>query len=328
MATIKDVAKAANVSVATVSRVINNKGYVNEETRRLVEKAIKDLNYIPNQLARSLYNKESKLISVFVPHINTQFYSDLVDGIEEKALELGYKVMLCITKDNEQRELEYIQIVNQYNIDGIIVASNAHNAETLIKSNYPIVTVDHILSENIPSISSNNMIGGAIAAQRLIHGKANFVLELRGPSFLLTTAERSSGFRQTLIQHNVPYISYDDDLISPNLAKIEKIIKDNPQIDSIFATTDFLAINALNIVKKLGKKVPEDIQIIGFDNIRYTELVTPSLTTVSQPIKEMGKMALETLVLMLDDKQPEEFHMVLDVNLVERNSTRNGNNNY
>ena len=100
MTTIKDVAKAANVSVATVSRVINNKGYVNEETRRLVEKAIKELKYIPNQLARSLYNKQSKLISVFVPHINTQFYSDLLDGIEDKALELGYKVMLCITKDN------------------------------------------------------------------------------------------------------------------------------------------------------------------------------------------------------------------------------------
>lgn len=322
MTTIKDVAKAANVSVATVSRVINNKGYVNDETRRLVERAIKELNYVPNQLARSLYNKESKLISVFVPHINTQFYSELLDGIEDKALELGYKIMLCITKDNEQRELEYIQIVNQYNIDGIIVASNAHNAESLIKSNFPVVTVDHILSENIPSITSNNMIGGAIAAQRLIHGKASFVLELRGPSFLLTTAERSAGFRQTLIQHNVPYISYDDDLINPNLENIERIIKENPQIDSIFATTDFLAINALNIVKKLGEKVPKDIQIIGFDNIKYTELVNPNITTISQPIKEMGKMALQTLVEMLNDKEPKEFHRVLDVELIERKSTR------
>ncbi|MFA5719548.1 MAG: LacI family DNA-binding transcriptional regulator [Acholeplasmataceae bacterium] len=322
MTTIKDVAKAANVSVATVSRVINNKGYVNEETRRLVEQAIKKLNYVPNQLARSLYNKQSKLISVFVPHVSTQFYSDLLDGIENKAMQLGYKIMLCNTQDNRDREADYIQFVGQYNIDGIIVASNAHNAESLINSPHPIVTVDHVLSENIPSITSNNMIGGAIAAQRLIQGGAHFVLELRGPSFLLTTAERSSGFRQTLIQHNIPYIHFDGDLINPDLEKIEQIIKDNPQIDSIFATTDFLAINALNILKKLGRKVPEDVQIIGFDNIKYTKLVRPEITTIDQPIKHMGEMAVQTLVDLLENRQPEEFHRVLDVSLIERNSTR------
>ena len=322
MTTIKDVAKAANVSVATVSRVINNKGYVNEETRRLVEQAIKKLNYVPNQLARSLYNKESKLISVFIPHVSTEFYADLLDGIENKAMALGYKIMLCITQDNADREAEYIQIVSQYNIDGIIVASNAHNAEALIKSTHPIVTVDHILSENIPSITSNNMIGGTIAAMRLIQGNAQFVLELRGPSFLLTTAERSAGFRQTLIQHNIPYMSYDGDLINPDLEKIEQILKENPQIDSIFATTDFLAINALNILKKLNRRVPEDVQIIGFDNIKYTELVRPQISTIYQPIKEMGELALETLVDLLENKQPEEFHRVLDVRLIDRKSTR------
>lgn len=322
MATIKDVAKQANVSVATVSRVINNKGYVNEETRQLVEKAIEKLNYVPNQLARSLFNKQSKFISVFVPHFSTQFYSDLLAGIENMAVRLGYKIMLCNTQDNKEREADYIQALGQYNIDGIILASNAHNAEALINSNYPIITVDHILSENIPSITSNNMLGGAIAAQKIISGGTQCVLELRGPSFLLTTSERSSGFRQTMIQHNVPIITHDDDLINPNLNSLKDILLENPQIDSIFATTDFLAINAMNIVLDLGLKVPEDIQIIGFDNIIYTNLVRPKITTIHQPVKQMGEMALETLVHILEENPPKEYHQVVEVKLIERESTR------
>ena len=136
MATIKDVAKKANVSVATVSRVINNKGYVNEETRQLVQTAITELSYIPNELARSLYNKHSKLIGVIVPHFDTQFYAELIEGIENAAMKLGYKIMLSNTQDNKQREADYIQIFQQYNIDGIIVASNAHNAEKINQFQY------------------------------------------------------------------------------------------------------------------------------------------------------------------------------------------------
>ncbi len=322
MATIKDVAKKANVSVATVSRVINQKGYVNEETRLLVETAIKDLNYIPNELARSLFNKHSKLIGVLVPHFDTQFYAELIEGIENQAMKLGYKIMLSNTQDDAKREKDYIHIYSQYNIDGIIVASNAHNVDQLIKSDLPIVTVDHILSENIPSITSNNILGGIIAAQKLISGGSRYILELRGPSFLLTVSERSLGFRQVLVQNNIPYISYDGDLLNPDIDAITKIIESHPEIDGIFATSDFLAIHAENIINKMGKKVPEDIQIVGFDNIVYTTLVSPTITTIEQPIRRMGELALETLVKLLNEETISEFHSVLDVKLIERESTK------
>lgn len=322
MATIKDVAKKANVSVATVSRVINKKGYVNEETRALVENAIHQLNYIPNELARSLFNKHSKLIGVLVPHFDTQFYAELIEGIENAAMRLGYKIMLSNTQDNAKREKDYIHIYSQYNIDGIIVASNAHNVEQLIKSNLPIVTVDHILSENIPSITSNNILGGIIAAQKLISGGARYILELRGPSFLLTVSERSLGFRQVLVQNNIPYISYDTDLLNPSIDVITQIIKDHPEIDGIFATSDFLAIHAQNILQKLGRKVPEEVQIVGFDNIVYTTLVSPTITTIEQPIRRMGELALESLVKLLNDESLGDFHSVLDVKLIERESTK------
>lgn len=322
MATIKDVAKKANVSVATVSRVINQKGYVNEETRLLVETAIKDLNYIPNELARSLFNKHSKLIGVLVPHFDTQFYAELIEGIENRAMKLGYKIMLSNTQDDAKREKDYIHIYSQYNIDGIIVASNAHNVDQLIKSDLPIVTVDHILSENIPSITSNNILGGIIAAQKLISGGSRYILELRGPSFLLTVSERSLGFRQVLVQNNIPYISYDGDLLNPDIDAITKIIESHPEIDGIFATSDFLAIHAENIINKMGKKIPEDIQIVGFDNIVYTTLVSPTITTIEQPIRRMGELALETLVKLLNEEPISEFHSVLDVKLIERESTK------
>ncbi len=322
MATIKDVAKKANVSVATVSRVINKKGYVNEETRALVENAIHQLNYIPNELARSLFNKHSKLIGVLVPHFDTQFYAELIEGIENAAMKLGYKIMLSNTQDNAKREKDYIHIYSQYNIDGIIVASNAHNVDQLIKSDLPIVTVDHILSENIPSITSNNILGGIIAAQKLISGGARYILELRGPSFLLTVSERSLGFRQVLVQNNIPYISYDTDLLNPSIDVITKIIEDHPQIDAIFATSDFLAIHAQNILQKLGRKVPEEVQIVGFDNIVYTTLVSPTITTIEQPIRRMGELALESLVKLLNEESLGDFHSVLDVKLIERESTK------
>lgn len=322
MATIKDVAKKANVSVATVSRVINKKGYVNEETRALVENAIHQLNYIPNELARSLFNKHSKLIGVLVPHFDTQFYAELIEGIENAAMRLGYKIMLSNTQDSAKREKDYIHIYSQYNIDGIIVASNAHNVEQLIKSDLPIVTVDHILSENIPSITSNNILGGIIAAQKLISGGARYILELRGPSFLLTVSERSLGFRQVLVQNNIPYISYDTDLLNPNIDVIRKTIEEHPEIDGIFATSDFLAIHAQNILQKLGRRVPEDVQIVGFDNIVYTTLVSPTITTIAQPIRRMGELALESLVKLLNDEPLGDFHSVLDVKLIERDSTK------
>lgn len=322
MATIKDVAKKANVSVATVSRVINSKGYVNDETKALVEAAIKELNYIPNELARSLFNKHSKIIGVIVPHFDTQFYGELIEGVENAAMRLGYKIMLSNTQDNAQREKDYIQIYNQYNIEGIIVASNAHNADDLRNSRLPIVTVDHILSENIPSITANNILGGIIAAQKLISSGASNILELRGPSVLLTVAERSQGFRQVLIQNNIKYQTLDMDLIEPDENAIETFIKNNPTMDAVFASSDFLAIHALNACVKLGRKVPDEVQIIGFDNIKYTRLVSPKISTVAQPIRFMGELAFDTLIKVLNDEALPEFHQVVDVKLIERESTK------
>lgn len=320
--TIRDVAKRANVSVSTVSRVINQKGYVHEETKVLVNKIIKDLGFIPNQLARSLTNRSSKIIGVIVPHIGPSFYGELLEGIESQASAYGYKIMFCHTQDDPDRELEYLKFFEQYNIEGLIIASNFSNRDKLAELNIPVVTVDHILDENIPSITSDNVKGGALTAKKLIETGCKNILIFRGPSFLLTTMERTIGFLNELKAHQLYADIFDFDLVNPDFKLIEEVLKNNPNVDGIFAFSDTLALTALNIIQKLGKKVPQDVEIIGYDNTPYSKWVTPSITTIHQSVNFMGKQSFINLTRLIRGVELESLHDIIDVRLIERETTR------
>lgn len=319
--TIRDVAKKANVSVSTVSRVINQKGYVHEETKVLVEKIIKDLGFIPNQLARSLTNRSSKIIGVIVPHIGPSFYGELLEGIESQASAYGYKIMFCNTQDDPDRELEYLKFFEQYNIEGLIIAANFSNRDKLAELNIPVVTVDHILDETIPSITSDNVKGGSLAAQKLIENECKNILVFRGPSFLLTTMERTIGFLNTLKEHKLYADIFDFDLLNPDVKLIEEVLKNNPHVDGIFAFSDTLALTALNILQKLGKKIPSDVKIIGYDNTPYSKWVTPAITTIHQSVNFMGKQSFINLTRLIRGVELESLHDIIDVKLIERDTT-------
>ncbi|MCR3906710.1 MAG: LacI family transcriptional regulator [Tenericutes bacterium] len=320
--TIRDVAKKANVSVSTVSRVINQKGYVHEETKVLVNKIIKDLGFIPNQLARSLTSRSSKIIGVIVPHIGPSFYGELLEGIESQAAAYGYKIMFCHTQDDPDRELEYLQFFEQYNIEGLIIASNFSNRDKLAELNIPVVTVDHILDENIPSITSDNVKGGGLAATKLIETGARNIILFRGPSFLLTTMERTIGFLNESKKHDLFVDIFDFDLLFPDFKLIEEILKNNPHVDGIFAFSDTLAFATLNILQKLGKKVPQDVSLIGYDNTPYSNWVTPSITTVHQSVNFMGKQSFINLTRLIRGVELDSLHDIIDVKLVERETTK------
>lgn len=319
--TIRDVAKRANVSVSTVSRVINQKGYVHEETKVLVEKIIKDLGFIPNQLARSLTNRSSKIIGVIVPHIGPSFYGELLEGIESQASAYGYKIMFCNTQDDPDRELEYLKFFEQYNIEGLIIAANFSNRDKLAELNIPVVTVDHILDETIPSITSDNVKGGSLAAQKLIDNGCKNLLVFRGPSFLLTTMERTIGFLNKLKEYKLYADIFDFDLLNPDVKLIEEVLKNNPHVDGIFAFSDTLALTALNILQKLGKKIPHDVKIIGYDNTPYSKWVTPAITTIHQSVNFMGKQSFINLTRLIRGVELESLHDIIDVKLIERETT-------
>jgi LacI family transcriptional regulator len=320
--TIRDVAKKANVSVSTVSRVINQKGYVHEDTKVLVEKIIAELGFIPNQLARSLTSRSSKIIGVIVPHIGPSFYGELLEGIESQASAYGYKIMFCNTQDDPDRELEYLKFFEQYNIEGLIIAANFSNKDKLAELNIPVVTVDHILDENIPSITSDNVKGGELAARKLVETGAKNILVFRGPSFLLTTMERTIGFLNELKPRKIFADIFDFDLISPDIKLIEEILKSNPQVDGIFTFSDTLAIATLNILQKLGKKVPEDVSLVGYDDTPYSKWVTPSVTTIHQSVNFMGKQSFISLTRLIRGIELDSLHEIIDVKLIERDSTK------
>ncbi|RJX23715.1 MAG: LacI family transcriptional regulator [Acholeplasma sp.] len=320
--TIRDVAKRANVSVSTVSRVINQKGYVHEETKDLVDKIIKELGFIPNQLARSLTNRSSKIIGVIVPHIGPSFYGELLEGIESQAAAYGYKIMFCHTQDDPDRELEYLKFFEQYNIEGLIIASNFSNRDKLAELNIPVVTVDHILDENIPSITSDNVKGGMLAAQRLVKSGAKHLIVFRGPSFLLTTMERTIGFLNEIKKHDLYADIFDFDLVSPDTRLIEEVLKNNPHVDGIFTFSDTLAFATLNILQKLGKKVPKDVSLVGYDDTPYSKWVSPSITTIHQSVNFMGKQSFINLTRLIRGVELDSLHDIIDVKLIERETTK------
>jgi len=320
--TIRDVAKAANVSVSTVSRVINEKGYVHQSTKDIVLKTIEELGFIPNQLARSLTSRSSKIIGVIVPHIGPSFYGELLEGIESQAATSGYKIMFCATKDDSERELEYLRFFEQYNIEGLIIASNFFNTDKLSSLKVPIVSVDHILDENIPSITSNNVRGGEIGAQALVDANRKKIIMFRGPSFLLTTMERTIGALNVFKENDLYVEIFDFDLLNPDITLIEQILVNNPQVDGIFAFSDTLALATMKILRRLKRQIPEEVSIVGYDNSPFAAWSSPGLTTVSQPVKMMGKQSLIKLVQLIRNKDLEILHDIIDVELVERSSIK------
>lgn len=320
--TIRDVAKKANVSVATVSRVINNKGYVYEETKKTVLDAIEELGFEPNQLARSLTSHRSKMLGVIVPHVGTTFYGQLIEGIEHAALTYGYKTMLCNTQDASQREIDYLKIFEQYNVEGIIVASNFVNKDKLAALNIPIISVDHLISDDIPSVTSDNEKGGRLAAETLVKNGAKNLLLLRGPSFLITSQERTKGFLEVLENYDCVYEIHDFDLIEPDADFIYQYLKNNPHIDGIFAMSDTLALIALGCLQQLNRKVPEEVQLIGFDDAPFTKWTNPSITTVSQAVKYMGVETVNSLIKIINNEELPTKHHLIDVRLKERKTTK------
>ncbi len=322
MPTIKDVAKKANVSVATVSRVINNTGYVNEETRKMVQDAINELEYVPNELARSLFRKTSNIIGLIVPHISTYFFAELIESIEDAVTKKGYKLMIFNSKDDIDLEKKYINVISQYNIDGLILVANTRSVKSYMDLKIPVLTIDHILDDSIPSITSNNVQGGELAAKQLLKSHPKKVIHFRGPSDLITVVDRAKGFYQVMDDHDVEIYTFDLDFKTPDIDDIEMFIKKHPDVDGIFCSSDIIAIYAISVLQKLDYNIPEDVEIVGFDNIELANVLYPKLTSIAQPIDKIGEIATDTLLTLIHKKKLKQKHIMLPVKLIERATTK------
>ncbi|MEY7999370.1 LacI family DNA-binding transcriptional regulator [Clostridium sp. Mt-5] len=329
-ASIKDVAREAGVSIATVSRVLNDVDVVNEETKKRVLSAIKKLGYRPNIVARSLKTQKTRTIGIIVPDISNQFYPEIVRGAEDVANIYDYNIMLCNTDLNIEKEMEYLKVLKEKMSDGVLYMSNSLEPKILelIKQlQLPMVLVETTSKEDdIPSVTIDNEKAAYDGITYLIKkGNRNIAYIGAGEDTVNASAMRYKGYRRALQENNLE-LNKDRVYFSSPKAKdgykgINEILN-KTKIDSIFCTSDEIAIGAINALRDKGIKVPEDIDVMGFNNIYLSSIFYPKLTTVAQPIYDMGSVGMRMLIKLINKQELEERNYVLLHELIERDSCK------
>jgi len=325
MATIKDVAEKVGVSVTTVSRVLNNRGYLSEDLKRRVHEAMKELNYQPNELARSLFRKKSNIIGLIIPDISHPFFGEIAKHVEYYAHKNRYKVLLCNSQLNHSKEKEYINMLKASQVDGIIMGSHTLDTKEFTTINLPLVTLDRQLSESIPYVSSDHYRGGVLATRLLLRKGCRKIAHISGNLKLhLLAKTRHDGFMDTVRAAGVPHVVVETDLNGFKYDEYEKIVADlfreHPDIDGVFASSDIIAAQVVKECRRLGRRVPDDVRVVGFDGIGLGRFFTPGLSTIQQPIREIAKTSVQLLIDQINGKDVQREN-VLPVKLVEKETT-------
>lgn len=330
MASIKDVAKEAGVAIATVSRVMNNRGYISKETRKKVEKAMDALDYHPNQIARALQKNQSFFIGIIVPDSNHPFFSDLIKYVEMSANEKNYKLLVCNSLDDPEKEANYISMLRQNQVDGIIMCSHTMNIESYKKVPFPIVSFDRFISSNIPCVGSDNYRGGELATEHLIQLGCKRLLHISGPLDLdILSNRRRDAFVITSMKHGVTYdiiegahnkltFDYFWSFVTENISP-EQL----REYDGIFCSNDIVAYALYIYAEQQGIRVPEQLKIIGYDYHSFTRMLqSPKLTTIMQPSDRIGVMLTNTLLQMIESADGELINnTTVDVTLIKGDTT-------
>jgi LacI family transcriptional regulator len=313
MATIRDVAEHANVSVATVSRVLNDKGYVKSSTREKIEKSIQRLNYTPNSIARSLYKKKTNTIGVLIPDIENPFFPELYKKIESNANVEGYNILLFSSNYDIKREKKFIELMSSKTIDAAIIVSDTLMEQDLAMVNIPLLTIDRKISDDITSITVNNYNGGKMAVDYLVNKGSENIIHISGPKGNETATERLKGFKDRMIFYGyTPIIVEGDYQITEATASTLTLFEEHSNIDGIFAGNDLIAVGVIKALAKMNIDY-RSINLIGFDGISVGNAITPEITTLKQPI---DKIANDAIKLLLSEK--DNLHKVHEVTLIER----------
>jgi len=325
---MKDVARLAGVSVATVSRVMNQKDFVNPETARQVMKAIEQLQYEPNAVAQGLAGKKMGIIALILPDISNPFFSVLARGVEDSAHTEGLTVVIGNSDELGIKEHSYIKALKKKNVDGFILASNTIGEEdvrALRNDGIPIVLLDRGLNViSCAVIRSKNRQGAKMAVQHLIEQGCEKIAHIYGPQEFITARERLLGYEEAVAGLNgySPSLMVSGQFnIESGRKGVEQILARHPDIDGIFAGNDLMAVGALKALRERGIRVPEQVKVCGFDGIGLTEITEPELTTVAQPIYEMGGLAVRMLLKEIKSGICVNSVIEVDVTLIARKSS-------
>jgi LacI family sucrose operon transcriptional repressor len=325
MANIKDVAEKAGVTVTTVSRVMNNRGYISEKTRESVAKAMEELHYQPNELARALFRRRSNMLGLLLPSISHPFFAELTDQIESQAFKSGYKVLICNSQQDSGKEQEYLHMLKRNQVDGIIMGSHTLDVSAYASISMPIVAIDRFLSDTIPYISSDNYAGGRLATELLVSKGCRHLAHISGPLRLNTPANRRcSAFVDVAKERGIPYKVLETQLNNFEREEYEKLIHmlfdEYPDVDGIFASSDVIAACIIEVCVGMGKRIPQDIKVVGYDDIFLAAMFVPAISTIHQPIEEIARLAVE-FIDRLREGETVPMENILPVKLIERKST-------
>jgi len=295
---MKDVALEAGVALGTVSKVINGLP-VGESYRLRVEEAIKKLNYHVNSYAQGLKASKTYTVALLIPNMLNPFFSSLAYEINRSLLKRKYRMLLCCTEFNMQAEQEYITMAHQNKVDGIIGLT--YNPDLHVGENIPFISIDRSMGLHIPCIASDNFAGGQMAAEKLADLGCKNVAFLRiGSSLTNEPNKRKAGFENGCLARNLKYqlkILQDGDSISEFEAFLSEHIHNGKlEFDGIFCVTDLIAYEVINILKKLQIRVPEDVQVIGYDGVRMFGNREYVCSTIVQPVREIAEMCVELLL--------------------------------
>lgn len=325
MATIKDVAREAGLTVGTVSRVLNNRGYISQATRDKVYEVMKQLNYQPNEVARSLSKQKTNTIGVIVPHIVHPYFAKLISNLERAASEEKYKLLLCNSREERELELEYLEMLKSNRVAGLVLCSATVKTEALMGLDIPVVTIERNVGSGTASVECDNYQGGVLAATELIRCGCKYMINFGGVDKTEMPADsREAGFVDTCKKYGVTGVTsktQENEYYAMEYHEyIEKVIKENPDADGIFASSDLIAAQVLQVCWKLGLAVPERMKVVGFDDVNIASLTTPPITTVRQPVTEMAKTAVQ-LIIKRNRGEMVPTKTVLPVTLVKRGTT-------
>ena len=313
---LEDVAAKAGVSKATVSRVINRRGYLSQKTIMKVEEAMSALNYHPNVIAQQMHTQRTKQIGIIVPTVGTPFFGELAAELERRLFNKGYKVIIGGAENDPVKERKYLQQLLGRQVDGLIIATHNANIAEYQHANLPIVAIDRYLRDDIPVVYSDNYAGAREACQALLDRGATRVAYTDNLNPLNAQDEgRLRAYRAAMRAAGMPELIYPS-LPDPEAkrARFAQLFAEHPEVDAVFASNDLDAALLLDLATQRGLRVPEDLQIIGYDGTKTTQTLLPGLVTVVQPLAAMA----ERTVALLEDKinrKPTPAKVVLPVTL-------------
>ena len=320
---MKDVAQRAGVGVGTVSRVINRVPGVKESTLIKVNQAIKELNYIPDEYARGLKTKSSRTIALILPSVWYPFFSEFAYYVEKRLDKENYKLLLCNSNGNPTEEAKYIKMLKQNKIDAIIAITYS-DIEQYIYSNIPFVSLDRYFDKKVSYVTSDNYEGGKLAARKLLeHGSRSLAYVGSHSKYPNGTMLRRDGFRDYLENIGIDYKEiFLQEPVNDFTPYILEMLKVHPKIDGIFCHTDSLLLKLRKILNQYGYRVPEDIQLIGFDGMNLSSDLPLGISTIAQPVEQLANGAVDLVLRKIADPSLKNEAKMYPVRYVDGNTTK------